>query len=123
MLDVPQPPSLHQLIDDGLDLIGIPAALPSLSVLQPLAQRIAAHVLAGHNIPAPSPDPAQNPASVGVMIGQPDLADGSAGVRPEVISPQPHGGFDEPRLDGLWFGTAVHGPVDIAERASQTQNL
>ena len=72
---------------------------------------------------APSLDPAQDPTGLGVMIGQPNLADGRAGVRPEVISPQPHGGFDEPRFDGLWFGTAVYGPVEIAERASETQNL
>ena len=110
---LPQPSSPHQLIDDRLHLVGI----------EPLAQRIPAHVLAGHLLAVAGPDPAQDPTSFGVMIGQPNLAHGRAGVRPQVISPQPHRGFDEPHLDGLWFGTALHGPVEIAERAGEAQNL
>ena len=57
------------------------------------------------------------------MIGQPNLAHGRAGVRPQVISPQPHRAFDELHHDRLWFGTAFYGPIEIAERARKAQNL
>src|SRR4029077_3807262 len=69
------------------------------------------------------PNPAQCAAGVGVLFGQPNLPEGSPTVRPEIISPQLHSGLNVVLPNGLRLSAAEDGPVQVSQRATQSQDM
>ena len=58
-----------------------------------------------------------------MLFSQPDLPKRRPAVRPEVLSPEPHSGLNVLWANGLRLGTAEHGPVQVSQRATQSQDM
>src|SRR5215831_3732885 len=68
-------------------------------------------------------NPTQCPAGVVMLFSQPYLPERRPTVRPEVISPQPYSGLNVLLANGLRLGAAEHGPVQVSQRATQSQDM
>src|SRR5262249_60228499 len=67
--------------------------------------------------------PTRCAAGVGLLFGQSTLLDRGPTVGPEVSSPPPHSGLNVLLTDGLRFGPAKHGPVQVSQCAAQSQDM
>src|SRR5215813_4132820 len=99
-----QPAGTNQPIEQGACLFGI----------KPTAERLTPDLQQRYLCLLVCPDPTQNSAGVGVLFSQPDLPEGRSAVRPEIFSPQPHGGPNVLLADGLRLGATEHGPIQVS---------
>ena len=108
-----QPTGANETIEQAACLFGI----------KPTAERLTPDVQQRHFRLPVGPNPAQRAAGVGMLFGQPNLPERRPTVRPEIISPQPHSGLNVLLANGLRLGAAEHGPVQVSQRATQSQDM
>jgi hypothetical protein len=108
-----QPTGPSQTIEQAACLFGIK---PTAKRLTPDVQQRYLWLPVGLN-------PAQRTAGVGMLFRQPDLPKRRPTVRPKIISPQPHRRRDVLLVNGLRLGAAEHGPVQVSQRATQSQDM
>ena len=108
-----QPTGSNQTVEQGAYLFGI----------KPTAERLTPDVQQRYLWLPVCPNPAQCATGVGVLFGQPNLPERRPTVRPEIISPQPHRRCDVLLVNGPRLGAAEHCPVQVNQRAAQSQDM
>ena len=108
-----EPTGTNQAVEQAARLFGI----------KPTAERLTPDVQQRYLCPPVCPNPAQCAAGVVMLFSQPNLPERCSAVRPEVFSPQPYSGRNVLFANGLRFGTAEHGPVQVGQRATQSQDM
>src|SRR5262249_19915785 len=58
-----------------------------------------------------------------MLFSPPDLPERRPTVRPEIFSPQPYSGLNVLLAHGVRLGATLHGPVQVAQRATQSQDM
>src|SRR5512132_4097979 len=108
-----QPAGTNQTIEQVARLFGI----------KPTAERLTPD-LQHRYLGLPSfPNPTECAAGIGVLFSQPNLPERRSAMRPEIISPQPHRRRNVLLVNGLRLGAAEHGPVQVSQRATQSQGM
>src|SRR5262245_44262230 len=108
-----QPTGTNQTIQQAACLFGI----------NPTAERLAPDVKQRYLCLPVCPNPVQRAAGIGVLFSQPDLPEGRPTVGPEIFSPQPHSSLNVLLANGLRLGATLHGPLQVAQRATQSQDM
>src|SRR5215831_19980198 len=108
-----QPTGTNQTIKQGARLFSI----------KPAAERLTTDIQQRYLGLLVYPNPAQCAAGVVMLFSQPNLPERRSAVRPEVFSPQPYSGRNVLFANGLRFGAAEHGPVQVGQRATQSQDM
>src|SRR5262245_231598 len=108
-----QPTGPNQAIEQAACLFGI----------KPAAERLTPDVRHRHLGLLSFPNPTECAAGIGVLFSQPNLPERRSTVWPEIISPQAHSGLKVLLADGLRLGTTEHGPIQVSQRATQSQDM
>ena len=58
-----------------------------------------------------------------MLFSQSNLPERRSTVRPEIISPEPYRRLDVLLANDLRLGASKHGPVQVSQRAAQSQDM